>query len=116
MQGELENLYNEYKQKNKLIPSKNTLKNISPTTKQGVPNPFLDGELDVDCNSVYKCQKCGSFNISVDVTTNKMTCQECGDRPDKSTRVDFQKMMEKTKEEEESKIIDSLKRGDVFLR
>jgi hypothetical protein len=115
MQGELESLYKQYKQGIK-IPNKNPLKKISPTTKQGVPNPVIDGEMDSDISSIGTCQKCGSMNISIDLSTNKVECRDCKEKSDKSTKVDFQKMMEKVREEEQNKIDESIKRGDVFLK
>lgn len=118
MKGELERIYKQYKDEKRLDDTPiQPVQKISPHTgKQGVPDPLLDGENDIDLTSVIVCPKCGSFNVSVDMSTNKIVCLECGEKPEKATKVDFQKMMEKVREEEQERIIDSLKRGDVFLK
>lgn len=116
MEGELDSLYKAYKQ-----GKQQEYKPIKPMKKsffldqREVPTPFIDGENEPDCTNVGTCGNCGSFNISTDMSTNKIVCLDCGNKPDKATRVDFQKMMEKKREEEQENINQSLKRGDTFI-
>ena len=117
MQGELDQIFKNYKQgKQQEYKPIKPIKKSSFFDQREVPTPFIDGENEIDCSSISTCNKCGSFNISTDMSTNKIVCLDCGNNPDNPTRVDFQKMMEKKKEEEQEKIIESLKRGDVFLK
>jgi len=117
MQGELESLYKAYKQGIKPQPERKPLPpKRSSNPQRNVPNPLLDGEFEPDLTSVGTCPKCGSFNINVDMSTNKVVCRDCGEKPDRATKVDFQKIMEKEREEEQNRIEESLKRGDVFLK
>ena len=116
MQGELDSLYKAYKQGIKPAPDRKPLPRKAPTQQREIPNPLLDGEFEPDCTNVSTCSNCGSFNISIDMGTNKVICRECGEKADKASRVDFQKMMEKAREEEQNQIKDAIKRGDVFLK
>jgi len=116
MRGELEDLYRDYKQGIKPQQERKPIgPRKAPTQQREIPNPLLDGEFEPDCTNVGTCPKCGSFNISTDMATNKVVCRDCGESPDKASRVDFQKMMEKSLEEEQNRIQEALKRGYVFL-
>lgn len=117
MQGELENIFRQYKQNkvNETGPIKLERKVVPGTKNQGVPEPLLDGENEPDVTNVHACGKCGSYNISIDMSTNKSVCNDCGEKPDKPNKIDFQKLMEKAKEEEQNIIIEALKRGETFI-
>jgi len=106
MRGELEEIFRDYKFK----------KQNAFDTQREVPSPLLDGEMEPDSTNIHSCPKCGSLNISVDMSTNKIVCLDCGNKPEKSTRINFQKQMEKVKEEEQQSIENAIKRGDVFLK
>jgi len=108
MRGELDDIFNKYKQNKSFKPEKKI-------SSQGVPDPILDGENGSNTSDIRSCHKCGSLNISLDMSTSQMVCRECGEKPNETTRLDFQKMMEKVQEEEQANIIDCIKRGDTFL-
>jgi adenine-specific DNA methylase len=74
-----------------------------------VPTPIFDEEKDY--SKVRQCE-CGSLNVSRDLSTNKVVCRKCGNEV--SSRIDFQREIEKIHEKESKHIEEALKRGDTF--
>ena len=104
MQDELNKLFQQYK----LNKTKN------PPGPQGIPEPLIEGELDIDNSQTKCCGKCGSLNISTDLSTNLTTCLKCQEI-NKAKKSNFQKHMELNHEEEIEKIQESKKLGTSFL-
>jgi len=102
MYNPLDDIYSEYKQK-------------QGRGNHGVPNPVFEDEGE-DFTKVRVCAKCGSFNISFDLSTNNTVCNEpgCKESTDKPNRVDFQKKMNDLKEEELNIIEQATKLGVTF--
>lgn len=65
----------------------------------GVPEPILEGEEDQEV-SIKGCIHCGSMNISIDMSTNESTCNDCKKKSDKPQKINFQKQMEDLHEQE----------------
>jgi len=103
MENPLNQIYRDYKQQN----FKGT---------HGVPKPILDDEFEPDYTQVRACPKCGSFNVSVDAATNKTICRDCKEPTDNPDRIDFQREMEKHREEAIQRYEEATKRGVIFDR
>jgi ribosomal protein L37AE/L43A len=73
----------------------------------------MDGEFDSDLSLVKKCEKCGSFNISMD-NLGSYTCRDCKHQSKTATKVDYQKIVEKMVDDERKGIEEGLKRGETF--
>jgi hypothetical protein len=87
---------------------------ISPGS-HGVPNPLLEGELQSDNSNITACPKCNSFNISLDMATNKINCNDCKSAPEKPTKVNFEKQMTDLREQEMRDVEDRMKLGEQFF-
>ncbi len=76
-----------------------------------IPTPMVDEEPDF--TKVRQCPECKGFNVSVDMSTNKTTCNECkkGVEPNK---IDFDRKIEKIKEQEEDNIELAKNRGVII--
>jgi hypothetical protein len=110
--NELDQIYQSYKKGIKPVPEKKppTRKSIS----HGVPEPFFDNDNGSDFSKVNACEKCGSMNVSIDMSTNKIHCNECNEKTDKAKKVNFQRQMEIAQEEEFKKMQDAIDRGETF--
>ena len=113
MENLLNQIYDDYKRGINPNEKKPLRKIIGPSQQGGVPDPVFDGAMDPD-GKINCCFKCGSYNISVDLSTNKTSCNECKEKGDKPNRIDFQRQMEQAKEEEEMKLILAMKQGQSF--
>lgn len=81
----------------------------------GVTEPVIDSQFESDLSGVRVCPKCGSLNISFDMSSNRTICNDCKENTNKPNRIDFQKKMEQAREEEQKRIEEALRRGDTFL-
>lgn len=113
MENLLNQIYDDYKRGVKPNDKKPLRKIAGPSQQGGVPDPVFDGAMDPD-GKINCCSKCGSLNISVDLSTNKLSCNECKESGDKPNRVDFQRQMDQAREDEERKIIEAMKLGHSF--
>lgn len=103
--NDLNDIYREYK-------ARGGQKGLHTT--HGVPSPYFDQEFEPDHSKINSCPDCGSMNISMDMSTNKLECNECHGKGTEPKKVDFEKKMEKQLEEEKQKMLDAMKRGDTF--
>jgi len=89
---------------------------IGPTGTHGVPNPFMDGELEPDVTGTRVCPTCGSMDISFDLSTNETVCKNsnCKKKVETPHRIDFQKEMERIREREAKAMEDAMKAGVTF--
>lgn len=101
MNNPLDDIYRQYKQ------------NQNKTRGYGVPNPV--GDEEPDYNKVKQCPECKSYNVSIDMSTGKINCNDCSAKEVNPTLIDFSKEVDKMKEEENKKIEDALQRGDTFV-
>lgn len=111
--NDLDRIYQEYKQGIKPVPEKRppSRKGIGP---QGVPDPVFDSNFESDFSKVNSCPKCGSMNLSVDMSTNKATCRDCNEKPDAPKKIDFQRQMEQAQEEEFDEMKKATDLGHTF--
>lgn len=103
--NDLNDIYREWK-------SKGGQKGLHTTN--GVPSPYMDNEDSPDFSKVRACSDCGSLNVSFDVSTNETVCTNCNGKDKEPHRVNFEKEMENTVEEELKNIEDAIKRGQQF--
>lgn len=73
----------------------------------------MDGEFEADLSIIRKCEKCGSFNISID-NTGEYHCRDCKQVSKSATKVDFQKMVQNMVEKDVQDIQLRMKRGETF--
>jgi len=103
MENPLDRIYKDYK---------------SGDTKgtHGVPNPYMDGELEPDFTRVRACPKCGSMDTSFDLSNNETICRNpnCKEKVDTPHRIDFEKEMEMIREREAKEMEEAMKRGVTF--
>lgn len=99
MYNPLDDVYREYKEKK--------------MGTHGVTKPIFDSELEPDYTKTKQCSECGSFSVSVDMSTNKTICNKCNKEVNPKL-VDFSKKIEKIKEDENNVIEKAIKRGVTF--
>lgn len=73
-----------------------------------LPNPITEEEPDF--TKIRQCPNCAGFNVSVDMSTNKTTCNECK-KCVEPRKVDFERKIEKIKEQEEANLQRAIERG-----
>lgn len=84
------------------------------TSFNEVPDPVFDAEFTPNSSNTRVCPSCGSFNLSIDLATNKTVCNDCHGEEKNPHRIDFQKKMEDEKEKEAKLMNDAIQRGGTF--
>ena len=79
-----------------------------------VTEPLFDGDINNDAD-IRVCPKCQSFNVSVDLSTNKTICNNCQTEVNSPNKINIQSHIERMKNEELKEIDNALKLGHNFL-
>jgi acetyl-CoA carboxylase beta subunit len=109
MRNPLDDIYGDYKSRKSFRQPEKEM------TSNEIPTPYIDNEVSMT-GGFRGCPKCGSMNISVDMSSNKTICNDCKDGQDKPHRVNFTKEMEDAQEQETFNMIMAQRRGVRFER
>jgi hypothetical protein len=73
----------------------------------------MDSEILIDETTMKICPRCGSSNITTDLSTNKIICNDCADKNwQEPKKQDIALLNEKELNHEQMEIYKALKRGN----
>ena len=79
------------------------------------PYNILDSEISDDIKTIASCPDCNSFNVSVDISTNKITCNNCKDRiPKDALKKDISVLNDEILSKEHADMEEAIKKGTKF--